>query len=280
MKFTGERFMPTQHGSIALEHLNRYYFVVNQVELTGKTVLDIASGEGYGTNILSQFASNVIGVDISYEAVEYAKKKYRAENLNFIQGDATKIPLENNSVDVVVSFETIEHHDKHTEMMIEIKRILKTNGLVIISSPDKYFYSDVPNYKNEFHIKELYYEEFKNLIKNYFKYTLFYSQNIFIGSIIALDENIHDYKVPIIIDREGHSAEFSPVYNIAIGSDNVDFMPKNQLVLYKDSDKIITPEDIQNAIVAGASSVYKTKAYRLGIFILKPLKKIKRKFNA
>ena len=67
MEFTGERFVPQCQGEIAAEHYHRYFFASGFV--AGKRVLDIASGEGYGTHILAQSAAHVTGVDISPEAV-------------------------------------------------------------------------------------------------------------------------------------------------------------------------------------------------------------------
>ena len=71
-------------------------------------------------------------------------------------------------VDFVVSFETIEHHDQHLQMMMEIRRVLRPDGVLIISSPDKHEYSDVPGFKNEFHVKELYLSEFVDLLSSHF----------------------------------------------------------------------------------------------------------------
>ena len=85
----------------------------------------------------------------------------------------------------MVSFETIEHHDRHQEMMREIKRILSPEGILIISSPDKYVYSDIPGYKNEFHVKELYAREFETLLKAHFANVKTFGQRIAYGSIIA-----------------------------------------------------------------------------------------------
>ena len=75
-----------------------------------------------------------------------------------------KIPLDDDSVDLVISFETIEHHDKHHEMMAEIRRVLAPEGILMLSSPDKKYYSDIPKFQNSYHIKELYFEEFKDLV--------------------------------------------------------------------------------------------------------------------
>jgi len=273
MDFTGERFIPGQHIGIELEHLNRYYFVVNQIDLKGKTVLDIASGEGYGSQLLSQYAEQVIGVDISSEAVDHANGKYLSKNLNFVLGDAACIPLENNSVDVIVSFETIEHHDKHIEMMKEIKRVLNPKGILIISSPDKGFFLNSD--KNEFHVKELFSDEFKELIGQFFKNTYFYSQKIFSGSMIVLDQNSKEYKKPIIVNADGLSREFTAVYNLAISTDVLDFTPSNQMVFYQKFEEVLSYTDLNKAVQAVSDS----RAYRLGKFILIPFSFIRRKLH-
>lgn len=64
--------MPEVHGNIELEHLHRYLLACKAV--AGKTVLDIASGEGYGSSMLAQTAHKVIGVDVSQEAVLHVHK--------------------------------------------------------------------------------------------------------------------------------------------------------------------------------------------------------------
>lgn len=101
--------------------------------------MDIASGEGYGSSLLSKSALSVIGVDIDNDSIENAKIKYTCPNLEFRQGSTSNVPVPDNSVDVVVSFETIEHHDKHEEMMLEIKRVLTATGTLIMSSLTKNF---------------------------------------------------------------------------------------------------------------------------------------------
>ena len=68
-----ERYLPDMCGLIHYEHLHRYMLAAKFAE--GKTVLDIACGEGYGTYILSQVAKSVIGVDISKETIAAAKEK-------------------------------------------------------------------------------------------------------------------------------------------------------------------------------------------------------------
>ena len=158
--------MPQIGGEIELEHLHRYHWAAQFSR--GKRVLDIACGEGYGSEILARSATHVIGVDLSEDAVVHASRKYRRNNLEFLVGSCDRIPVPDGRIDLVVSFETIEHHDRHQEMMREIKRVLYPEGILIISSPDKYVYSDIPGYKNEFHVKELYAREFEALLKEHF----------------------------------------------------------------------------------------------------------------
>lgn len=123
MEFTGERFVPQCQGEIAAEHYHRYFFASGFV--AGKRVLDIASGEGYGTHILAQSAAHVTGVDISPEAVANATQKYAGDRIAFLQGSAATIPLPDAAVDVVVSFETLEHLSEQEDMLSEIRRVLR-----------------------------------------------------------------------------------------------------------------------------------------------------------
>lgn len=180
MKFTGERFVPEVHGDIELEHRHRYLQACTLAK--GKVVLDIASGEGYGSAMLAEHALQVIGVDISAQAVAHAQQRYQGDNLEYRVGSCAAIPLPDASVDLLVSFETIEHHDQHQEMMQEIRRVLRKDGVLLISSPDKMSYSDVPGSHNEFHVKELYQHEFKQLLEGYFDNIAYFGQRILFGS--------------------------------------------------------------------------------------------------
>ena len=109
----------------------------------GKRVLDIACGEGYGANLLAFVASKVIGVDLDAGTIAHAKAKYRRRNLHFVQGSCTEIPCEDHSIDLVASFETIEHISEHDAFLSEIKRVLAPGGILVISSPHKAEYQKV-----------------------------------------------------------------------------------------------------------------------------------------
>ncbi|MHB8123081.1 MAG: class I SAM-dependent methyltransferase [Desulfuromonadaceae bacterium] len=183
LESTGERYVPSVRGRIELEHKHRYFMA--QQLAKGKTVLDIACGEGYGTALLSEVADRVIGVDIEPTVVAHAAKKYQGKNITFVAGSCSGIPLISCSVDLVVSFETIEHDDDHTKMMAEIARVLKPEGILILSSPNKKEYSDIPHYANPYHKKELTFDELSTLLSQHFQNILVYGQRIIYGSLIA-----------------------------------------------------------------------------------------------
>ena len=162
LPWTGERYVPQLRGDIALEHLHRYAFAC---ELSlGKRVLDIACGEGYGSEMLSRNAESVVGVDIDPATVAHAMTKYRSPNMKFIEGACEKIPLPDKSVDLVVSFETLEHIEDHDKFLGEIERVLVSGGILVISTPEKAAYSDKPGHVNPLHKKELYRDQFLRLL--------------------------------------------------------------------------------------------------------------------
>lgn len=195
LPWTGERYVPQITGEIQLEHVHRYLLAREYAK--GKDVLDIACGEGFGSAILAQASRRVVGVDIAAEAIKHAAASYQLKNVEFRQGSCAEIPLEKQSIDLVVSFETIEHHDEHKAMMAEIKRVLRPDGMLIISSPDKKEYSILPNYRNPFHVRELFKEEFEDLIRTYFKNAVLVSQRIVYGSGILAEtaSQVIDYDI-------------------------------------------------------------------------------------
>lgn len=182
LPWTGERYMPSISGEIMLEHVHRYLIATKFIK--AKRVLDIASGEGYGSQLMAQLASSVIGVDIDPNTVIYSKKKYKNKNLSFLTGSCSQIPIKDNSVDVVVSFETIEHHDEHIEMFEEITRVLDTGGMLILSSPNKLRFEHNKKHQNQFHEKELDRDELVELAHRHFKHVVILEQRVQYGSMI------------------------------------------------------------------------------------------------
>ncbi len=211
----GERYLTEYKGTIELEHLHRYQLARSIAK--GLDVLDIACGEGYGSDIIASSAKSVVGVDINPLAVDHASFHYRNPRIVFRVGSATDIPIQDASIDLVVSFETIEHLEDHQCMMQEIRRVLRPGGVLIISSPNKLEYSDKPGYSNPFHVKELYTEEFVELVAQHFKNTSHFAQRLSAVSLIANDQS-----APFLTFSGDGSSRGVPNarYDVIISSDN------------------------------------------------------------
>ena len=211
MEFTGERMMPSHNrGNLIYgEHLVRYSFAAQFVK--GKKVLDIATGVGYGAKLLRQEgAVYVCGVDISPESIEYAKNKYAGEGVEYIVGSAQDIPAEADSFDVVVSFETIEHIENHRKFLREVKRVLRDDGVFIVSTPNK----KVSMGDNDFHVTELSLSEFKEELDDQFSFVEVLKQRNFVDNFIY--DKLTDLKVRDISFDVDEGVE--PEYFVAICS--------------------------------------------------------------
>lgn len=160
----GERMIPEYHkgGLIYAEHLTRYQAA--QKISANKIVLDIACGSGYGTKLLAQKAKQVYGVDIDADSVAYAKQNYGAKNIDYRVGDGESIPLPDDSVDLVITFETIEHVKDYKRFVKEVKRILKADGLVIVSTPNDLEFAE----GNHFHLHEFEEQELTTMLRQEF----------------------------------------------------------------------------------------------------------------
>lgn len=170
----GERMIPEIYGgSTFWEHVHRYAFATSFVK--GKRVLDIACGEGYGAAALQKAgATHVIGVDISKDACRHAQRKY---GIDTRVGSAEEIPLDDGSVDVVVSFETIEHVPHPERFLDECVRVLTPGGRLIISTPNKGTYKFMGGVQNPHHCSEMTEEQFSAALRARFRDTRFYTQH-------------------------------------------------------------------------------------------------------
>ena len=149
-------------------------------------MLDVACGEGYGSALLARGATHVAGVDISAEAIAHAKARYASlANADFSCAPCTALPLADGSVEVAVTFETLEHIDEQALFLDEIARVLKPGGVLVLSCPNKLEYSDKRGFANEFHVKELYREELAALVGARFPHLAWYGQRPSFFSVIA-----------------------------------------------------------------------------------------------
>lgn len=180
----GERMVPELHKGTQIygEHIARYEAVCEIVR--NKRVLDIASGSGYGTEIIARSAKEVVGVDVSKETVEYAQQHFAADNVQYLVGDGEKIPTSDGEFDVVVSFETIEHVKDYKKFLQEVKRTLKKDGLLILSTPNDTEYIE----DNHFHLHEFKYDELLSLLKKHFHNVTPYYQATWVSNVIGGEE--------------------------------------------------------------------------------------------
>ncbi|MBI2816698.1 MAG: methyltransferase domain-containing protein [Acidobacteria bacterium] len=166
MNFTGERVILGQGDQDLInEHLARYYFA--QRFSSGKIVLDAACGSGYGSAMLAENAKAVVGVDISQEAVDYSRAHYTAPNLRFSTADCMVLPFPGAHFDLVVAFEIIEHLHDPTAFLKELERVLNPSGLLIISTPNRLYYTEERGEINPFHEREFTYSEFDEILARF-----------------------------------------------------------------------------------------------------------------
>lgn len=171
--FTGERMIPESAPMTTYwSHVYRYKFACTLVH--GKAVLDVACGEGYGASGLrAAGAKSVLAIDVSPEACCLARSRY---SLSVACGSAEELPLADGTLDVVVSFETIEHLTDPARFVSECARVLKPGGLLIISSPNRPVYRLWHSELNPYHVSELDESQFVSLLQSGFSVTQLYCQ--------------------------------------------------------------------------------------------------------
>jgi SAM-dependent methyltransferase len=272
LEWTGERFLPwVKDPSLAYEHLHRYAYAAKLVR--GKRVLDLASGEGYGSNLLAQQAQSVIGVDIDPEAVEHASARYgnRGANVQFITGSVTNVPIpDSHSFDAVVCFEAIEHIDDHAALLSEVKRLLRKDGLLIISTPNKLVYQDHSKEDNPFHLRELTFEEFRVLLTRQFKYARFLGQRIHAeSSIWPIEGKVPESREDFSVEREGEEYAFTsadkrvPLYIIGLASDAPLKLPDIESSLVDQSNLLLEEKDrALRELLEGKESLQEALSWR------------------
>lgn len=155
-----ERIIPDQIPVYAhrllKEHVMRYSFATPYIR--NKVVLDVACGSGYGAYLLAnKGATKVYAIDRDLKTIQYAQQRYAHSRIRYQRASASHIPILTNSVDIITSFETIEHLRNGSQFLRELKRVLRPNGLAIISTPNKtYSIEDNPFHYREYTAREFY----------------------------------------------------------------------------------------------------------------------------
>ncbi|HCF37558.1 MAG TPA: methyltransferase type 11 [Thermosipho africanus] len=166
----GTEFMPFVS---LLTTSSKYDLAASFIE-SSTNVLEAASGFGYGAAYLSTHAEKVTAVDLAKDSIEFGKKYFKLDNIDWIQADVTKLPFNNEYFDAYVSYETIEHLPLEIveKYIKEAYRVIKPEGKFIMSTPNRI---NRKNIKNPFHIKEYDIIEIYNLLKKYFRKIQYFS---------------------------------------------------------------------------------------------------------
>jgi 2-polyprenyl-3-methyl-5-hydroxy-6-metoxy-1,4-benzoquinol methylase len=244
MKFSDERVVPCGSFTDIPDHMARYRFASTYVR--DAFVLDAGCGCGYGSYYLAENgARKVIGIDISEEALQFAKSHYIKDNVEFERMDAVKLLFESNSFDVVVSFEVIEHVRDYERYLREIRRVLKPSGVLILSTPNKKFSTlpdcETPTWK--WHTKEFYPRELKQILKDYFEQVEVLGLHVINQQFLREQKKLDDR-----IKETSMFLEFIPVEIIRLVPMEIKhfFLGKNPVTLVIE-DIEISDKDVQNA---------------------------------
>lgn len=133
-----ERVTPGQSPEWLLEeHLARYRYAAQFAKKS--RVLDVACGTGYGSALLADAgAESVIGIDLSPDAVAYAKATHARKTTDFRADDAQVLrSVPDQSIDLAASFETLEHVPNARALVEALARVLVPGGTLLISTPNR-----------------------------------------------------------------------------------------------------------------------------------------------
>lgn len=260
LAFTGERFTPDCVREIWYEHWHRYVFARRFA--VGARVLDAACGEGYGSALLADVAAEVVGVDIDPTSITHARARYGTKSgLRYECADATRLPFADGAFDRVVSFETLEHLAEQEHLVSGFARVLASDGILLISSPDKRTYSDLSGFRNEFHVRELYRDELLDLLKPHFAHVRLYGQKLLFQSALwTMEEGSSMAAADVTTAGAGGTQllegfAYEPMYYVAVCSRQPlpDTMPS--LSLFGDREESVYThynQEIRKTISAGA----------------------------
>jgi len=258
LEFTGERFTPECEREIWYEHYHRYALATRWCANT--RTLDAACGEGYGSALLALSAASVEGVDVSEQAIGHAKERYgHLPGLNFQVADCTRLPYADDEFDRVVSFETLEHLAEQDQLLAEFRRVLKPDGFLLLSSPDKAVYSDAQNNVNEFHVRELYRDELEALVARHFPACRLLGQKLMFHSAIWSLGNLETVSLDQLAAGKKHSPKRitqAPMYFIALCAAGPENLPEvdGRLWLFDDDEESVYQHyhgEIKRHIAAG-----------------------------
>jgi SAM-dependent methyltransferase len=162
------------------EHTARYEWAASLS--AGRKVLDAACGTGYGTRRLRESgALRVDGLDLCESAIAEANRLHALPGVSFATGDVTRLPCADQSYDLFFSFETIEHVPDDLAMLHEARRVLRSGGVFVCSTPNRAVTNPgIPithRPYNPFHLREYTQAELGSLLRKVFSSVSFLGQS-------------------------------------------------------------------------------------------------------
>jgi 2-polyprenyl-3-methyl-5-hydroxy-6-metoxy-1,4-benzoquinol methylase/DNA-binding ferritin-like protein (Dps family) len=175
-----ERLDPALRSDrLAIDHYARYSFSLPLVR--GKRVLDIACGFGYGSHMMAVYgALEVIGMDISEEAIDYAQKFYKHDNIKYTVKDLLDLDVGHGLFDVVTCFETLEHTSDIELAIYRLSCVLKEDGVLVVSVPNDLG----KKVENKYHLHKFTELELIGDLARIFRFVDAYYQSYILASLI------------------------------------------------------------------------------------------------
>lgn len=255
--FTGERIVPQADNCepnfasrMYQEHIARYLFAGQIIE--GKAVLDVGCGVGYGSQRLAQMgASAVHAFDLSKDAIQHAAAHYADPRVHYETGNAEEFSFEGR-FDVAICFELIEHVRHPRKVLENIKRALKPDGILIMSTPRA-----LEQKRTHFHEHEFGLDEYVSTIREYFSTVDIYVENNHFSSLVTSSCPQELRRIECLKDQFG--ASLADVF-IAVATSSEAPLPKLEPVLALDDDAYVTMLERDVAILHKAETDFQEAA--------------------
>ena len=163
LPLTGERTVPgvPSENYWFRRHEAAYEFATALV--ANRTVAEVGCGEGYGTALFARSAGRVLGLDYDALTVRHARTAYPAAH--FVRANLAALPMPTGSMDVVTTLQVIEHVWNHGEFVRECRRVLRPDGMLLVTTPNRLTFSPgLETPQNPFHTHEFTADELGDLL--------------------------------------------------------------------------------------------------------------------